>query len=434
MDARPLTGKALRSLQCEPASITAYEGAVRSGKTIASLLDWVRFIRKGPAGPLLMTGRTERTVINNLILPLQDMLGAERVKINRGTGTVVICGREVMLIGANNEAARTKIQGLTLAGAYVDEASTLPESYFNMLYSRLSVVGARLWLTSNPEGPAHWLLIKWLARAKLWIRHDDSTEDRRPDFALLDGDDPTRPLDLHRYSFRLEDNPTLPADYVARTKASYVGLWYRRYILGEWVAADGAVFSIWDPALHVVAHDRIPPIERMLSLGADWGTTNASAGILLGLAQGRLYAVDEWWLDGSQMHVKPTVGEQADALIAFAQASVPRPEWVVVDPAAAAFSSELFRRGITAHHADNEVLRGLGLIATLLGSGHLLVSERCKALIREMPSYSWDQKATERGEDKPVKVADHAIDAFRYAVTTTEVLWRGRLAEQQLAA
>ena len=120
-----------------------------------------------------------------------------------------------------------------------------------------------------------------------------------------------------------------------------------------------------------------------------WGTTNASAGILLGLAQGRLYAVDEWWLDGSQMHIKPTVGQQADALIAFAQASQPRPEWVVVDPAAAAFQTELFHRGITARHADNEVLRGLGLLATLLGSGHLLVSERCKALIREMPSYSW---------------------------------------------
>lgn len=422
MEAQPLTGKALRSLQCEPASITAYEGAVRSGKTIASLLDWVRFIRKGPAGPLLMTGRTERTVINNLILPLQDMLGPERVKINRGTGTVVICGREVMLIGANNEAARTKIQGLTLAGAYVDEASTLPESYFNMLYSRLSVVGARLWLTSNPEGPAHWLLIKWLARAKLWI-DKDGAEHVDPDG-----------IDLHRFSFQLEDNPTLPGEYVARIKASYVGLWYRRYIGGEWVAAEGAVFSMWDPAVHVVAHDAIPPLERMLSLGADWGTTNASAGILLGLAQGRLYAVDEWWLDGSQMHIKPTVGQQADALIAFAQASQPRPEWVVVDPAAAAFQTELFHRGITARHADNEVLRGLGLLATLLGSGHLLVSERCKALIREMPSYSWDQKATERGEDKPVKVADHAIDSFRYAVTTTEVLWRGRLAEQQLAA
>ena len=66
MDARPLTGKALRSLQCEPASITAYEGAVRSGKTIASLLDWVRFIRQGPAGPLLMTGRNLGLVVFTL--------------------------------------------------------------------------------------------------------------------------------------------------------------------------------------------------------------------------------------------------------------------------------------------------------------------------------------------------------------------------------
>ena len=146
----------------------------------------------------------------------------------------------MLLIGADNEAAATKIQGLTLAGAYCDEAAALPETFFNMLYSRLSVAGARLWLTSNPDNPGHWLKKKWLDRAKLWLDRDGVTHA-----------DPGG-IDLHRVSFKLEDNPHLPAEYVARVKASYTGLWRRRYVLGEWCMAAGAVYSMWDPARHVL--------------------------------------------------------------------------------------------------------------------------------------------------------------------------------------
>ena len=121
MDIQPLGPKARLVLAHPSPSIEAYEGAVRSSKTITSLLDWVRFVRTGPAGALAMCGKTERTVINNLILPLQEMLGPSRVRINYGTGVVTICGREVHVYGANNEQARTKIQGATLAGAYADE-------------------------------------------------------------------------------------------------------------------------------------------------------------------------------------------------------------------------------------------------------------------------------------------------------------------------
>lgn len=142
MDVQPLTGKARLALQHPSPSIEAYEGSVRSSKTITTLIDWLRFIRTGPPGNLAMCGRTERTVINNMVLPLQEMLGTERVRVNYGQGTVNILGRDIMLFGANNEQSRTKIQGLTLAGALVDEASTVPESFFNMLYSRLSVPGA----------------------------------------------------------------------------------------------------------------------------------------------------------------------------------------------------------------------------------------------------------------------------------------------------
>lgn len=417
MDARPFAGKALRAAALPYASITAYEGSVRSGKTFTSLIEWVRYCRQGPDGLLLMAGRTERTIINNLILPLQELLGPRRVKLNRGTSTANILGREVLLVGANNEAARTKIQGLTLAGCYVDEASTLPESFFNMLYSRLSVAGARMWLSSNPEGPAHWLKVKWLDRARLWV-DGENRERRNPDG-----------IDLHRVTFRLDDNPNLPPDYVARTKAAYTGLWYRRYINAEWVAAEGSIYDMWNPARHVIAHDDLPPMRRVLAVGVDHGTTNASAGIRLGLgADGRLYAIDEWWVRPQVAETRLTVAQQSASLRAWLAAG-PAPEWVLTDPAAAAFKVQLFQDGLrTVADADNNVTYGISTVASLLGSGQLLISDRCPHLIEEIPSYVWDDKAAQKGEDKPVKVNDHAADALRYSVTTTESVWRGQLA------
>lgn len=418
MDVRPLIGKALTAIRLPPARILAYEGSVRSSKTITSLIDWVRFTRTAPPGRLLMTGRTERTIINNLLLPLQEMLGARRVKINRGEGLVWICGREIMLIGANNEQARTKIQGLTLIGAYVDEASTLPESFFNMLYSRLSLAGARMWLTSNPEGPVHWLKVKWLDRARLWIDRDGKQHVNTAADAL----------NLHRVTFRLDDNPNLDPEYVADLKRSYTGLWYRRYIGAEWVAADGAVYDCWEPDRHVLAHDDLPAMQRWLGLGLDWGTTNPSAGILLGIGVDRkLYAADEWWLRKPADGAGFTPGQQSESLRAWLAAR-PTPEWLILDPSAAPLKVQLGQDGVSnLIDADNHVMYGISTVATLLASGALRISDRCVNLIRELPSYSWDDKATAKGEDKPIKLDDHAADALRYVVATTESLWRGHI-------
>lgn len=419
MEARPLEGKALLALAHPSTSIEAYEGAVRSSKTFTSLLDWVKFTRTGPKGALAMCGRTERTIINNLLLPLQEMLGPDRVKVNYGSGTASILGREVHIYGANNEAARTKIQGLTLAGAYVDEAETLPESFFKMLYTRLSIPGAKLWLTSNPGGPNHWLKTDWLDKAALWIDGQGLIHRSLSDDAL----------ELHRYTFLMDDNPSLTPEYVARQKKAYTGLFYRRYILAEWVAADGAVFDSWEPDRHVVKHEALPAMRSVLGVGVDYGTTNATSAVLLGLGvDGVLYAIDEWRYDSRQASIRLTDGQLSAALkdwLGLRTAEGHKPEWVIVDPAAASFKVQLDQdRVANVINGENDVLYGIRTVSSLLNAGKLRISERCTGLINEMPGYSWDTKATEKGEDKPLKVADHSIDAFRYAVATTETNWR----------
>lgn len=421
-DAAPFAGKALQALQLPPARIKAYEGSVRSGKTFTSLVEWIGYVRTGPPGLLLMAGKTERTILNNLIHPLQEMLGRRRVVINRGMGTVSLLGRTVLLVGANNETSRTKIQGLTLAGAYVDETSTLPETFFNMLVSRLSVPGARLWVTSNPEGPAHWLKIRWLDRARLWIDRD-GVEHTRADY------DPQRDPDLVRVSWKLEDNEHLDPTYVRETKASYVGMFFRRYVLGEWVASEGAVFDFWDPATHVIAHDDLPSIARHIALGVDHGMTNPSAAVLVGIGtDGNLYALDEWWCATPVNSAKPTVEQQSAMLRGWLAARGVKPEWIPVDPAAEAFRTQLWADGERRiMPAENAVTYGIAVVSSLLGTGRLRISDRCVNLITEIPSYSWDDKAAARGEDKPVKLNDHAVDALRYALASTESMWQNAI-------
>lgn len=425
MDVEPFKGKALDALAHNYA-ITAYEGAVRSGKTIVSLIDWLRFCRNGPDGLFLMTGRTERTVINNLIMPLVDMLGSDRVKINRGNGTVDICGRQVLIVGANNEAARTKIQGLSLAGAYADEAATLPESYFNMLFSRLSVPGARIWITSNPEGPFHWLKTEWLDKASLWIDRDG--EHHPPE-------DPEKALDLLRVSFKLEDNEFLVnnnPEYIERVKKSYSGLWKRRFLLGEWVVAEGTVYDMWDPAKHVVKWEDMPRMQYILGAGVDVGTTNPTVCLILARGEDdNLYFIDEWRYaagDGTQKLSDQKLAERMHHWL-HNEPHYPgaQPGWtepLIVDPAAASFRYAMkdLRQGTVK--AVNDKKRGIKTFGNLLAAERLFVSDRCHGLISEMPLYSWDPKATERGEDEPIKKFDHSLDAGKYSLSSLEKRWR----------
>ncbi|MEU3013353.1 PBSX family phage terminase large subunit [Nocardia asteroides] len=429
---KPLTGKAATAYRYAVAAINILEGSVRSGKTIGSLLDWARFIRTGPAGALLMAARTERTLINNVLTPMQAMFGASNVVINSGSGTATIFGRLVLLVGANTEQSRTKIQGLTLAGAYVDELATLPESFWDMLVSRMSIAGARIWATCNPEGPRHWLKRKWLDKAKLWVDGDGVFHDRRAQYRDLGEDDPDRPKNLHRFTFVLDDNASnLDPEYVSTTKANYSGVFYLRMILGQWAIADGVIYDCFDPGRHVVPYSQLPQMARLLSLGIDYGTTNPTAGILLGLgADGRLYAVDEW---------SPPRGTDATLSTSLTEWMKPvqvegeppprsrEPEWVFVDPAAASFKLQLYQDQTRATDATNDVLNGIRTVSSLLSTGQLIISDRCARLIDEIPGYMWDPKASEKGKDAPIKSDDHFSDALRYAVQSSYQSWYGAL-------
>jgi PBSX family phage terminase large subunit len=407
LDRLPLSPKQLRSVveaQRTP-QIAVWDGAVSAGKTIASLLAFLIALVAAPDhGLVVIVGKTLQTIERNVIEPLQSvhLFGplARHTVHTTGSNTARILGRTVHLIGANDARAEGRIRGVTVCLAYVDEATLVPREFWMMLLSRLRVPGAKLFATTNPEGPGHWL---------------------RKDFILRGLE-----VGLIGWQFVMADNPSLTTEYMDRLKAQYVGLWYRRYILGEWCLAEGAVYDMFDPARHVV--DILPPIQRWVALGVDYGTTNPFAAELVGLHDGALYLTHEWRYESKQSHRSLTTHEYSERMRGWLDGIPARPEWTVVDPAAAEFVTQLFRDGLTPTLADNAVLDGIRLTASLLATNRIRIHRSCTGLLDEIGGYSWDSDKAEKGEDAPIKANDHSLDALRYALKTTESIWRPHLA------
>lgn len=417
---QPLVGKQLQSVELASHRLNLWEGSVRSSKTVSSLLAWIRYVRTGPAGNLLMAGRTERTLKRNIVDPLVDMLGPKRCKANWGDGELMLLGRRIYLAGANNEASVSKIQGLTLAGFYGDEVTTWPESFWAMLLTRLSVDGAKGFGTMNPDNPRHWAKVSYLDRAAVHLRHDGTIEHV---------DDGTA-LDLARFSFRIADNPTLPAAYVAALEKEFTGLWRLRYIEGLWVLAEGAIFDAFDPnpgGRHVVTV--LPDMERWV-VAIDYGTTNPFTAGLIGLGvDDRLYVAREWRHDSRKARRQMTDAQYSSALRAWLTElddvlpGCANPEWVFIDPSAASFSVQLHHDGWQGvMGADNAVQNGIRSLSSLLAADRLRFHHSCEGL-DEMVAYVWDEKAAARGVEQPLKVDDHFPDMVRYGVMGTRRWW-----------
>ena len=168
LDNLPVSPKQARSIARANARVNLWHGSIRSGKTFASTLRWLTFLANPPrGGQLVMVGRTRDSVARNVIDPLQDpdIYGpqiADQVKYTSGAPFANILGHRVYVLGASDSKAEKTIRGLTLAGAYVDEATVLHEEFFTQLTGRMSVPKAQLFATTNPDSPSHWLKKKYI--------------------------------------------------------------------------------------------------------------------------------------------------------------------------------------------------------------------------------------------------------------------------------
>lgn len=390
-----------------PELVTLLTGAVSGGKTFSTLIALFAKIPKAPTNALIVfVGRSLLTLERNILDPLRsvEMFGdlARQVHYTAGSSTAVIMGRTIHLIGANNALAEGRIRGATIGLAYVDEATLIPKSFWMMLMSRLRVPHAKCIATTNPDSSNHWMRKDFILRADL--------------------------VGMRVIQFLLDDNPYLTTEYVERLKAQYVGLWYRRYILGEWSMAEGAIFDMFDPDRHVI-HGDLPPMITYPGVGVDYGTTNPFSAHLLGVQannQGvaRLVLAREFRHDPRLANTQLTDGDFSKRLRAW-MGEGPTPRWVAVDPSAASFKLQLFRDGVSnVIDANNKVLDSIRLVASLLAGNRLVIHESCTGLLEEIPGFSWDPVKAEKGIDAPIKADDHSVDSSRYAVASTETLWR----------
>jgi PBSX family phage terminase large subunit len=382
------------------ARINVWDGSVRSGKTISSIVRWSEVIRKAPEGVnLLMVGKTYKTLKRNIIDVMIDMFGTDNARYNSGTGMFYFFGREVECIGAVDESSEGRIRGATFYAAYGDEVSLWPESFFKMLLSRLSLPGAKFFGTTNPDSPYHWLKVDYLDR-----EHE---------------------LSLRRFHFTLEDNPNLDPFYVRELKKEYTGLWFKRFILGLWVLAEGAVYDMWDEEKHGIDFKKLIAEKEAAGLkqiwrqfvACDYGTSNPTTfGLFTYVTKLPAYLTREYYYDSVRAGRQKTDSEYADDMTKWLNGV--RPMMIYVDPSAASFIAELRKRKYNVIPANNDVLDGIRFVASLLLNGLFKVDKRCVNSIQEFASYVWDEKAQKRGEDKPIKEHDHCMDMIRYGLFT----------------
>lgn len=365
------------------------DGAIRSGKTVCMtvgffLWSMARFDRQVFA----LCGKTVSSLRRNILVHLPQWLaGVVELHDSRSENKLTVTGpggrkNTYYLFGGQDESSAALIQGITLAGVLLDEAVLMPRSFLEQACARCSVPGSKLWFNCNPQGPEHWFYKEWVCRC--------------------------REKNLLHLHFTMDDNPGLERSVRLRYDRMYTGIFYRRFILGQWCMAEGLVYD-FRRERHVV---RELPQQGRYFISVDYGTRNPFSAGLWCVAEGKAWRIREYYHSGRDAGRMLTDEEYYQKLEELA-GNCPV-ERVIVDPSAASFIAAVRHHGkFRVRRAKNALLPGIRLVAELLQTGRLLFSDACRDTIREFGLYRW-----ENDRDVPVKENDHAMDDVRYFCAT----------------
>ncbi len=375
------------------------DGAIRSGKTLSMSLSFALWAMSCFNGQnFALCGKTIGSLRRNVTEQLKEMLVSRGCTVTeKRLDNLILVERgsrrnRFYLFGGKDESSADLIQGLTLAGVLFDEVALMPESFVNQATSRCSVAGSRYWFNCNPAGPLHWFKRRWLDRAE--------------------------EKNLTHIHFTMADNLTLTPAIRERYERQYSGVFYRRYVLGEWISAEGRVYDMFD-ALSDPVWEEPPGIRNRAGvkhvISVDFGMKNATVFLDIYVQGDTAWVLDEYYHSGRETGVQKTAAQYARELFDFGGANA---RFVIVDPAAATFKQELKALGIRVKDGVNDVLAGIQLTASLFARKKIRIHRRCRRLIGELEGYLWDEAALEKGEERPVKLNDHAADALRYFAAT----------------
>ena len=376
------------------------DGSIRSGKTVSFGISFFLWAMSGWAEEqnFAMCGKTINSFRRNVWSWLKSLLVLRGYSIDesRDENKITISYGAIRnyfyIFGGKDERSQDLIQGITLAGILFDEVALMPESFVNQATGRCSVTGSKFWFNCNPDNPKHWFKENWIDKA-----------------------DSKNLLYLH---FTMDDNLSLSEDIKNRYKSLYIGVFYKRFILGLWVMAEGAIYDNFDDEENTYDHDLSPyKIEQCnIYLGTDYGTTNPLACLLAYDDGDTVWIDDEYYFNSRAEGYQKTDEQYCQDLEKWIGNR--EPEMNIIDPSAASFIVAWRNHGHRVREADNEVLDGIRQVSTMIGARKIKIRKRCVNLLKELPGYVWDDTSV-NGKEKPLKFADHAcIDGDTLIKTT----------------
>ena len=380
------------------ARINLIEGAVRSGKTWISLILFALWVALQPAeAAFLMVGKTLTSLKRNCLDLLQSLVGESNFEYNTSSKEAVLFGRKVYLEGTNDARAEGKIRGMTLTGAYCDEITLFAEDFFAMLLSRLSMPGAKLFATTNPDSPQHWFMVKYIKRA------DE--------------------LGMNIHRFTIDDNPYLDAAYVEALKKEYTGVFYKRFILGQWVVAEGACYPQFanTPEDYIVTS--LPPDPRFISIGVDWGGNRSLTAFVATVFHGnydKLTIIKDYHIEGRKGEIDGNrVNTEFMRFYEILRQEYPNiPVRFVFADSAEQYLINGLRQviknlGLTIGDSQKvPIVQRIICTNSLLNTGRLKVHKDCRYVQDGLRAAVWDSKAAAKGEDKRLDDFTSDIDVL----------------------
>lgn len=373
------------------------EGSVRSGKTWISLVLWAFWIACAPKNAsYLMAAKTLTSLSRNVLELLVSLVGNKNFQYSLSKKEGTLFGRKIYFEGASDSRSENKIRGLSLAGAYCDEVSLFEEDFFKMLLSRLSDPGAKLFATTNPDSPTHWLKTQYLDRA------DE--------------------LDILQMKFLIDDNIFLDRSYVENLKKEYTGVFYDRYILGLWKAAEGVIYPQFAENCEGFIEEVSPEEIAFASIGVDFGgNKSAHAFVCTGFTASmeKVVVLDEFYL-------KETISPKQleDCFVSFVSKCKSRYRIfdIYCDCAETTLIQGLTSAALNARlgvdvrlSLKKPILDRIRFTNAMMSKDRFKISASCKNVISALRNAVWDSKSLcdKRLDDGSVNV--DSLDALEYS-------------------
>lgn len=385
--------------------LNVFEGAVRSGKTMASTIAWLYYISKSDDEFFLMTGKSLGSLLRNVYdgdMGLKAMVPNAYIRSTQASTAIIIPtpkGNKVCYcFGGGNANSHETLVGLTVGGWYADEVSECHPRFVEECFNRTVVSSDRkhFW-TLNPQNPKHFIYSEYLDKYDKWTPEENK-----------------RAGGYYWHHFTLEDNPALTSEMISAISQQYSGYAYNRYVLGLRVVPEGLIYGDI-PTTVFQDFDRELVDNRYCAI--DFGATHATVMYIGGPYNGdrKDWRISYEYYDEDSGKTTDEYVDDFERLCADAKLD-PKRLYVAIDPSAKALKNSFASRGYNFFNASNDVLDGILYCQRYLNQHKVKIHKSCENLEREFGIYRWDAKASERGEDRPIKENDDACDAFRYFV------------------